>query len=328
MLTRLNRQFGLHPARSPIDHADCMLDWEFMPRASAAARPALESGGRLGPLDAARPSLRHVRSSFLRHCLRSCTALLLPLFMAAACDGDKVEGTPSSLPLDGSSQAAVDAPMLDAIPDVLIDDATIDGSADGEAGVVFTSILDDFDRPDGALNSAGVTGWIDDGNHGLMQYGVARGELATTATTAMPIWWNAYYGGSVAAAEAFITVRNLSPDATDFSLLLMSQTLSSCDFIQVRYDPATGTLVVSSCQLGASTVYGTPAEVGAIDNRRIGARFETPTAKLSVYVDTTQVGSFIIDQWRYLGRPGRIGLWVRRGGTGAEMDTFDDFGGG
>ena len=72
-----------------------------------------------------------------------------------------------------------------------------------------------------------------------------------------------------------------------------------------------------------------PAEVGAIENRRIRARFETPAGKLSVYVDTTPVvGSFIIDQWRYLGRPGRIGLWLRYGGAGAEMDTFDDFGRG
>lgn len=69
-------------------------------------------------------------------------------------------------------------------------------------------------------------------------------------------------------------------------------------------------------------------DVGTIENRRIGARFETPAGKLSVYVDTTLVGSWVIDQWRYLGRPGRIGLWLRRGGTGATIDTFDDFGGG
>lgn len=92
-------------------------------------------------------------------------------------------------PPDANGEASADAPVLDAIADVLVDDATIERGADGEDGAVFTAMLDHFDRPDGALNSAGVTARIDDANHGLMQYGVARGELATTATTAMPIGW-------------------------------------------------------------------------------------------------------------------------------------------
>jgi hypothetical protein len=192
---------------------------------------------------------------------------------------------------------------------------------------MFTTILDRFDRPDDSINTGGVRSWIDDGNQGLAEYAVRGGELSCAAPMATPIWWNAYYGGSIAVAEIFITVRRLSPATSDFSLLMLSQTLSPCDFIQVRYEPATGTLAVASCQLGTSTNYGSPMDVGSLENRRIGARFETPSGRLTVYVDATPVGSFTIDQWRYLGRPGRIGLWLRRGSTSSEPDTFDDFGG-
>ena len=44
----LGHQAGLHPLRSLIDHADRMLDWEFMTRRLAAARPAFEPGSRPG----------------------------------------------------------------------------------------------------------------------------------------------------------------------------------------------------------------------------------------------------------------------------------------
>lgn len=60
--------------------------------------------------------LRGMRHSFLRHSLRLCTALP-SLFTIAACGSDKTEATSSSPPLDASSETAVDAPALDAIPD-------------------------------------------------------------------------------------------------------------------------------------------------------------------------------------------------------------------
>jgi CubicO group peptidase (beta-lactamase class C family) len=44
----LSHQAGLHPVRSLIDHADRMLDWEFMTRRLAAAQPAFEPGVRPG----------------------------------------------------------------------------------------------------------------------------------------------------------------------------------------------------------------------------------------------------------------------------------------
>jgi CubicO group peptidase (beta-lactamase class C family) len=44
----LGHQAGLHSARSLIDHADRMLDWEFMTRRLAAATPAFEPGSRPG----------------------------------------------------------------------------------------------------------------------------------------------------------------------------------------------------------------------------------------------------------------------------------------
>ena len=44
----LSHQAGLHDVRSLIDHADRMLDWEFMTHALAAARPAYEPGTRPG----------------------------------------------------------------------------------------------------------------------------------------------------------------------------------------------------------------------------------------------------------------------------------------
>jgi CubicO group peptidase (beta-lactamase class C family) len=44
----LGHQAGLHSARSLIDHAERMLDWEFMTRRLAAATPAFEPGSRPG----------------------------------------------------------------------------------------------------------------------------------------------------------------------------------------------------------------------------------------------------------------------------------------
>ena len=44
----LSHQAGLHDVRNLIDHADRMLDWEFMTHALAAARPAYEPGTRPG----------------------------------------------------------------------------------------------------------------------------------------------------------------------------------------------------------------------------------------------------------------------------------------
>jgi CubicO group peptidase (beta-lactamase class C family) len=44
----LSHQAGLHDVRSLVDRADRMLDWEFMTRRLAAARPAFEPGTRPG----------------------------------------------------------------------------------------------------------------------------------------------------------------------------------------------------------------------------------------------------------------------------------------
>ena len=44
----LSHQAGLHDVRTLIDHADRMLDWEFMTHALAAAPPAYEPGTRPG----------------------------------------------------------------------------------------------------------------------------------------------------------------------------------------------------------------------------------------------------------------------------------------
>lgn len=44
----LSHQAGLYPIRSLIDHADCMLDWDYMAEKLAAARPACRPGSRSG----------------------------------------------------------------------------------------------------------------------------------------------------------------------------------------------------------------------------------------------------------------------------------------
>ena len=254
---------------------------------------------------------------------------VLLLIALQSCGAETGGGGPSSGGTDASNDAALDATVPDAIDDGLVAvDGKQDITADGEVGAMFTTILDHFDRPDGDLDSAGVAAWIDDGKQGLSQYRVAGGELVATDTASAPVWWSAYHGGSSTVAEAFITVRQLAGDTQDFSLLLVSQTLSPCDFIQVRYDAVMKTLGVSSCQLGTSTSCGPAVDVDTVQNRRIGVRLETPSGKLSVYVDAMLVGSCVVDQWRYLGRPGRIGLWLRRAGASSGVDRFDDFGGG
>jgi hypothetical protein len=75
-------------------------------------------------------------------------------------------------------------------------------------------------------------------------------------------------------------------------------------------------------------VYGTPASVGLLVNVWLGAKFETKSGKLTVYLDDAVLGTWTIDQWRYLGKAGRIGMWLHREPTGTRgPDTFDDFGG-
>jgi CubicO group peptidase (beta-lactamase class C family) len=44
----LSHQAGLHPMRTLIDHAERMLDWDFMTARLAAARPTFEPGSRSG----------------------------------------------------------------------------------------------------------------------------------------------------------------------------------------------------------------------------------------------------------------------------------------
>jgi hypothetical protein len=207
-------------------------------------------------------------------------------------------------------------------------DATGGSDASADGGPLFTTLLDRFDRADGALNSAGVTQWLEYDHAGPMQYVVAGNKLSGTLQTGVPLWWDVPFGGADAVTEAFITVGSLSADVTDFSLLLASQTLSFCDFVRVFYEPLKGTISAVSCQDGMGKIYGTPASVGLLTNVRLGAKFETKSGKLTVYLDDALVGSWTIDQWRYLGKAGRIGMWLHREPTGTRgPDTFDDFGG-
>jgi hypothetical protein len=248
-------------------------------------------------------------------CVRTAAAGVCQLVGEASCSGCL------------GDQSCVDGMCRSVSPDAA---AAAEGGAPAPsdaARALFTSLLDDFDRPDGPLNTGGVTRWIDEDHRGLDTYLISGKRLASNASTAVPIWWSTPFAGAATTTEAFITIVSLGPDVTDFSLLLAAQTLSFCDFVRVLYEVPSGNIKIVSCQDGVGIVYDT-VPVGLIANQQLAARFDTGSGMLAVFLGGKKLGEWKIDRWRYLDQAGRIGIWLHREGTGTSgPDLLDDFGG-
>jgi CubicO group peptidase (beta-lactamase class C family) len=93
----LSHQAGLYPIRSLIDHADRMLDWDFMARTLAAAKPACAPGSRPGYHGITYGWLvgeliRHVTKTSLKDAMRN--LLIQPLELDGAFLGAPEEARP------------------------------------------------------------------------------------------------------------------------------------------------------------------------------------------------------------------------------------------
>jgi hypothetical protein len=233
---------------------------------------------------------------------------------AGGANDDAAETTDVSVPpIDGGGR-----------PDVLSADAAPD-----TAVVAPSTILDDFNRADGVVNSGSITHWVEEDHGGFSMYEILSNQLVGKANAAAPLFWGPPFGGGGASTAAFVTIHSLDTGVTDFSLLLAAQTLSFCDFVRVFYEAPTAVIKVITCEGEMGTVHGDPVSVGLIAHRELGAVLEAPSGNVTVFLDKKAIAVRNVSGWKFLGNPGRIGIYLHREGTVplGGTNAFDDFGG-
>lgn len=232
-----------------------------------------------------------------------------------------------------ASKSGVNAPILD------IDGqgrplASIDAGADELVGAVqafpVTSVLDNFNRANGAVGSA-WRGWVSP----------TTGAFRIFSNTAQvydsgSMWWNSNPFGP--DQEAFFTFSKVSSNASAQGLVLKftgtSTSSSRASFILAAYHPSTQIISVRTRTPGQGWVTWAvfPATFAAGD--RFGARAQSD-GTVNVYKNGALVGSINLltgpTPWpaAYVNGTGRVGAWFTWP-TGGSIDSaqIDDFGGG
>jgi len=190
------------------------------------------------------------------------------------------------------------------------------GSTGGDSGAPFpsTPVLDNFNRPDGALGGQWLVQTAD-------VYAIASDQLSVPAN-ADPgtIMWPATFG---ATQEAFITIVTIASSNFEFELLLKNQFgVSECESIEVTYHYPS--IQLYSCSGGNSTQLGNTVNEALGPGDQLGAR-AYPDGRVEVFKNGTLVGTWDASSFPSYASGGRIGFETDGITTAV---NFDDFGGG
>jgi len=180
-----------------------------------------------------------------------------------------------------------------------------------------TPVVDDFNRPDGAIGGA----WTGD----LAGLTVSTSELKCAATGYLGTVWNGAVFG--ATQEAYVKITALTTSATRQGVLLKVQgTTVTTGAIEVRYD-ASGKqkkVIVATYTPGTGWVNrGSAISVTLSRGDVLGAR-ALATGSVEVYRNGAKIGTVSVSAWAYATAGGRIGLTSEK----ASSTRYDNFGGG
>lgn len=188
------------------------------------------------------------------------------------------------------------------------------GGGSVRTGFPTTPILDDFNRPDGAIGSF----WIDDGS-----LFVDGGELTHSGLASSTVWSADVFGPD---QEAFVTLSTISPMASHHDLMLKVQgLLGDTGHLQARYDATVPRITVAAYSVAAGWIdLGKLNPVVAFDpGDRFGAR-ALSNGVVEVYRNNERLATFSYAMWPHARDYGRIGLTL----LDASLSRLDDFGGG
>lgn len=177
-----------------------------------------------------------------------------------------------------------------------------------------TSVLDDFNRPDGLLGPS----WTG----GASSFHVSSNALVLQGGGAWGLWGPASFGSS---QEAFVTFVTAPESAGPHNLYLKVQAgnlLAGC--IRVSADPGTASVTVATFEPGIGWVTrGGPYPAPFAAGDRFGARAYVD-GSVQVFRNGERVGTANLADWRFGPLGGAIGLEL----TNGVHTRLDDFGGG
>jgi glucose/arabinose dehydrogenase/PKD repeat protein len=180
-------------------------------------------------------------------------------------------------------------------------------------GFPTSTVLDDFNRPNGPVGGA----WIGD----VSGLSISGNTLVPVSSGLSTIWDGAAFGPN---QEAFVTFDALSAGAPEHDLMLKVQgTSGNNGHIEVRYDDNVPLLAVGTYHpsLGWQGNATFAVSFGAGD--QLGARaYQDGTVE--VFKNGALLGSTSVDFWPFFANGGRIGITL----VGATASVLDDFGGG
>jgi len=192
---------------------------------------------------------------------------------------------------------------------------TLTATAVSSSGYPSTTILDNFNRSNGAIGSnwAGTTS----------SYAIVSNRLDVGGGDAAILWQGGSYG---ADQEVYITLSTVDPSGGEQDLVLKSQSSSTwtSGVLEVLYDAAGNRVQVWTYANGQGWVkQGTDIPVTFANGDQFGARAKA-NGIVEVYRNGTLIGSRDASGWTYATSGGYIGMWFISAGNA----VLDDFGGG
>ncbi len=175
-----------------------------------------------------------------------------------------------------------------------------------------TSVLDDFNRADGALGAP----WL--GTTGLF---VSQNQLTQTCCYATPVWNGGTFGPD---QEAYVTLSTITAGAPEHDLMLKVQgTAYTSAHIEVRYDDSFPHVSIATFDPAFGWVDRGLISVQYQAGDQLGAR-ALSDGTVDVFRNGVKAGTASVTGWAYAAAGGRIGLTL----DGAFQSHLDDFGGG
>jgi len=177
-----------------------------------------------------------------------------------------------------------------------------------------TSVLDDFERPSGALGGA----WVGDAT-GLQ---IVAGQLTQISLTSSAVLSSPILGGD---QEAWIDLAQVTPNAPEHNLMLKVQGLTwDTGHIEVRYDGQAGNVKVTTYSPAQGWVQrGGPFPTTLQNGDVFGAR-ALANGLVLVFRNGVAIGSCSVSGWTFAAQGGRVGLTL----TSASATRIESYGGG
>lgn len=181
-------------------------------------------------------------------------------------------------------------------------------------GFPTTAVLDNFNRPNGAIGSSwsGVTS----------SYTLSSNQLHYLSGG--DLYWNPTIFGS--NQEVYETLSTVDPNGSEIDLILKAQNAGwiGNGLIEVSYDPVGHQISIwTYTSSGGWVQQGASIPITLINGDQFGARAMVD-GTVSVYRNGALLGSSNVSSWPYYNAGGYLGLWL----ANASATVIDDFGGG